>query len=227
MFELTGKYRTVEKMNDMISEVFNEDCMVGMKRYPDKFFDLAIVDPPYAHNSGHAFTSRLKRYGQIQYNDVRPDSIYFNELFRVSKNQIVWGGNYFISDLYSTKCMIFWYKHQPVDTYADGEIAWTSFQDRHSALIDYKYFGAINREANRCHPNQKPVFLYKVILQDYAENGYKIIDTHLGSGSSRIAAYDMGFDFTGFEIDKDYYEAQEKRFKQHIAQLKMFVSQDS
>jgi len=206
----------------MISETHNLDCMEYMKELPDNFFELAIVDPPYSWNSGNAFTSRLKRYGSVKYNDERPTPEYFAELKRVATNQIIWGGNYFLTDLHDTKCLIIWYKHQPVKTYADAEVAWTSFHDKHTAVFDYKYFGNINREAHRAHPNQKPVALYKWLLQNYAKEGDKILDTHLGSGSSRIAAYDLGFDFVGMELDKDYFEAQEKRFAEHIAQPSMF-----
>ena len=205
------------KITDKIS-ISCEDNMELMKRYPDNYFDLAIVDPPYAHNSGNAFTSRLKRYGQTDYNDSKPEFSYFEELLRVSKNQIIWGGNYFLDYLHSTKCMIFWYKHQPVKTYADGELAWTSFQDRHSQMLDYKYFGAINREKERCHPNQKPVYLYKSLLEDYAKPGFKILDTHLGSGSIAIACHDYGFELTACELDPDYYEASVNRIKNNTSQ---------
>ena len=207
----------------MKSVVYNTDCLEAMRQMGDKAFDLAIVDPPYAHNSGNAFTSRLKRYGSLEFNDNRPSTEYFNELRRVSENQIIWGGNYFLSDLSDTKCLVVWYKHQPVVTYADAEIAWTSFQTKHTQVFDYPFFGATNRESHRSHPNQKPIALYRWLLQNYAKEGNTILDTHLGSGSSRIAAYDLGFDFTGYELDKDYFEAQEKRFAEHLAQPKLFV----
>lgn len=207
----------------MISEAYNLDCLEAMKGMTDKSFDLAIVDPPYAHNSGNAFTSRLQRYGDLSFNDTRPTPEYFTELQRVSMNQIIWGGNYFLSDLHDTKCLVVWYKHQPVITYADAEIAWTSFQNKHTAVFDFKYFGNINREVDRSHPNQKPVALYKWLLTNYAKPGDRILDTHLGSGSSRIAAYDLGFDFTGYELDTDYFNAQEERFERHKAQPKLFI----
>ena len=196
--------------------------MEYMATHPDNAFDLAIVDPPYAWNSGNAFTSRLKKYGQLDYNDNRPSPEYFKELLRISKNQIIWGGNYFLSDLHDTKCMIFWHKHQPVETYADGEMAWTSFRDKHCSIFDYKYFGAINREHDRFHPNQKPIVLYTWLLENYAETGQRILDTHLGSGSSAIAAHYYGVDFVGCEIDKDYFKAAEERFERETRQVAMF-----
>lgn len=229
----------------MISEVFNCDCLEYMKTLPDKFFDLAIVDPPYSHNSGNAFRSRLKRYGSLDFNDTKPPDNYWLELFRVSHNQIVWGGNYFIDKLYPTKCMLAWYKHQPVETYADIEIAWTSFNERHSQLIDLPYFGTHGSDPKgRIHPNQKPVKLYKKLLFKYATcdtcnnfvqpdcnfvpcykcNGVmgKIFDSHMGSQSSRIAAYDMGFSYWGCELDPDYFRDGCKRFENHKAQLTLF-----
>ena len=202
-------------------ELLHIDCMEYMKGLEDGAFDLAIVDPPYAHNSGNAFTSRLKRYGDLSYNDSRPKPIYFEQLKRVSKNQIIWGGNYFISDLDDTKCLVVWDKHQPVVTYARCEIAWTSFCDKHVEYIDLPYFGAHGRDISREHPNQKPTQLYKILLEKYANQGDRILDTHLGSGSSAIAAYYGGFDFVGCEIDKDYYEAAVKRFNAETAQLAM------
>jgi site-specific DNA-methyltransferase (adenine-specific) len=199
------------------------DCMEYMATLPDKAFDLAIVDPPYAWNSGNAFTSRLKKYGDLSFNDHRPSSQYFSELKRVSSHQIIWGGNYFISDLHDTKCMIFWHKHQPVETYADGEMAWTSFADKHCAIYDYKYFGAINREIDRFHPNQKPVALYEWLLTNYAKPGQRILDTHLGSGSSAIASNNLGFEMVGCELDEDYYEAACARVEQATKQERLFV----
>ena len=203
-------------------ELLNCDCMEYMAGLEDNAFDLAIVDPPYAHNSGNAFTSRLKKYGDLSFNDNRPTPEYFIELMRVSQNQIIWGGNYFISDLYDTKCLIFWYKHQPVKTYASGEIAWTSFQDRHTEIFDYKYFGAINADTSRQHPNQKPIKLYEWLLTNYSEPGQRILDTHLGSGSSAIAAHYFGVDFVGCELDEDYYNAACKRFDAETSQIDMF-----
>lgn len=204
-------------------ELLNMDCMAYMATVPDKHFDLAIVDPPYAWNSGNAFTSRLKRYGDLSFNDTRPSSEYFNELRRVSAHQIIWGGDYFLSDLTDTKCQLVWDKHQPVETYARIEIAWTSYGDRHSHLIDLPYFGATGRDLDRCHPNQKPIALYERILAKFAKPDFRILDTHLGSGSSAIAAHYFGCDFVGTELDPDYYAAAVARFNQETRQQAMAI----
>lgn len=206
----------------MTVELLNVDCMEYMRGLQDDAFDLAIVDPPYSWNSGNAFRSRLKRYGDLSFNDQRPSPEYFDELRRVSKNQIIWGGNYFLSDLGDTKCMLVWDKHQPVPTFARVELAWTSFSDRHAALIDVPYFGATGRDKQRCHPNQKPVQLYDHVLSRYAQPGQRILDTHLGSGSSAIAAHYFGVDFVGCELDADYYAAAVKRFNAETRQVDMF-----
>ena len=196
-----------------ISEVYNMDCMEYMKGIPDKFFDLAVVDPPYGIDAAFTPCSRISKYGQtITANDNKPSKEYFDELFRVSNNQIIFGYNHLSDMLPKCKEFIFWYKHQPVVSYADGELAWTSFQ-KSAKCFDFPYFGNINAEKNRMHPMQKPIKLYSWIFKNYAKSGDKILDTHLGSGSSRIAAYKMGFDFYATEIDKDYFEAQEERFR--------------
>ena len=202
----------------MESKVFNEDCMIGMARYPDKYFDLAIVDPPYGIgvDSMTMFDGAKKQIRHKEYQDVAPTQEYFNELARVSKNQIIWGGNYF--NLPPTRCNLSWDKIQEFSG-ADFELAWTSFNK------PSKTFRMCRAEAygkGTIHPTQKPVALYKWILDKYAKQGDKILDTHLGSGSSRIAAHDLGYDFTGFELDKDYFEAAEKRYQNHIKQLNLF-----
>jgi site-specific DNA-methyltransferase (adenine-specific) len=215
-------------MNNFISEVTNEDCMEGMARYPDKYFDLAIVDPPYG--IGVTKNKRLNNNSNNDWDNEIPSKEYFNELFRVSQNQIIWGGNYFIEHLKNTRCYINWDKLNHSDTYADCEMAWTSFNEN-AKIFKYMWDGnrygfpnaiqGVGKKSIRTHPTQKPVALYKWLLHNYAKQGDKILDTHLGSGSSRIAAYEMGFDFTGFELDKEYFDAQEKRYKNHIAQLKL------
>ena len=206
------------------SETFNEDCMIGMHQYPDKYFDLAVCDPPYAINwFKNGETSRLRKYGSLKsVNDSRPTKEWFQELVRVSKNQIVFGYNHLCDILPPTSEFIFWYKHQPVNTYADGELAYTSFQ-KTAKCFDYPFFGGTGAdEDGRIHPTQKPVALYTWIFQNYAKPGDKILDTHLGSGSSRIAAYEQDLDFVGFELDKHYFDAQEERFQTHISQLSLF-----
>lgn len=200
-----------------ISEVYNMDCMEGMAQYPDKYFDLAIVDPPYGIDINSS--GRLGHYGgkNKKWDEQIPNKNYFDELFRVSNNQIIWGGNYF--GLPPTRCFIIWDKKQPENvSFASCEYAWTSFDKSAKTFYERPQ----NIDIQRIHPTQKPIKLYKWLLTNYAKQGDKILDTHLGSGSSRIAAYDMGFDFVGFELDKDYFDAQEKRFNDFKQQLKLF-----
>lgn len=225
---------------NIISEVYNMDCVVGMRQYPDKYFDLAIVDPPYGigfdgnttANGGIAgrrngFTHK-QHHSKKGWDNERPSNEYFNELRRISKNQIIWGGNYFADLLPPKKGWIFWDKkitNSNNKNFSDGELAWTSFECiLRRFTYDWIGFGYLNNPQGekKIHPTQKPVKLYEWLLMNYAKKGDKILDTHLGSGSSRIAAYRNGFDFVGFELDKDYYEAQEKRFKTELMQPRLF-----
>lgn len=215
----------------MRSETHNIDCIEYMKQFPDKHFELAIVDPPYGigfsdyerGSSGAKVKDRYTKDGKKQWDKEIPTAEYFNELFRVSKNQIIWGGNYF--ELPATQCFIFWYKQNPVPNFADGELAWTSFK-KPAICIDYRYYGNLQGKGSvidqKIHPTQKPIDLYRNTIKLFAQQGDKILDTHLGSQSSRIAAYDMGFDFYGCELDKDYFEQGNKRFEQYKAQQKLF-----
>jgi site-specific DNA-methyltransferase (adenine-specific) len=216
----------------MKSEVFNEDCMVGMARYPDKYFDLAIVDPPYGigedgrNNHTRGKLTASKDYTKnSRYDNAIPDALYFIELRRVSKNQIIWGGNYFIEHLNSTPCFIVWDKNNGETDFADCELAWASFK---TAVRRYKYtwHGMLQQnmkdKEERIHPNHKPIALYKWLLHNYAKPGDKILDTHMGSQSSRIAAFNMGFDYTGFEIDAEYFNDGNKRFLEQTAQIQLF-----
>jgi site-specific DNA-methyltransferase (adenine-specific) len=207
------------------------DCMEFMKGIPDKHYELAIVDPPYGIGFGEfnrtnkdANGNRFKsnKYKNGEWDISIPDDKYFEELIRISKNQIVWGGNYF-PYLWQKGCkgFIFWYKQNPVNNFSDGELAYTSF-DKVAKCFNYQYYGNINSEKDRIHPTQKPVALYKWLLKNYAKPNDKIFDSHVGSGSIRIACHDMGFDFEGCEIDKDYWEAQEERYLEHIAQPTLF-----
>ena len=218
-------------MNKFISEVTNEDCMEGMARYPDKYFDLAIVDPPYGINMdggniGGNNCGKTKDYTKKDWDNKIPDKEYFNELKRISKNQIIWGANYFVENIYqsNSSCWIVWDKQNGNNDFADCELAYTSFKTA-VRMFTFRWNGMLQQDMKnkeyRIHPTQKPVALYKWLLSNYAKQGDKILDTHLGSGSSRIAAYEMGFDFTAFELDTEYFEAQEKRYKAHIAQLKL------
>lgn len=218
-------------MKTIKSEVFNMDCIDGMKQYPDKHFELAIVDPPYGIDADKKNSNKIKQskksaslskdYGSQSWDSDIPNQDYFNELFRVSKKQIVWGANFFgLKGGY-----LYWHKNVTMPTYSTGELAWLSWLNKLD-FLELTWHGMIQHDMqnkeNRIHPTQKPVKLYKLLLQNYANQGDKILDTHLGSGSSRIAAYDMDFEFTGFELDKDYFEASEKRFQQHIQQLTLF-----
>ena len=205
--------------------IYNQDCMEAMKEMSDNQFDLAIVDPPYgilnktkrgSQRSPHKYKVRAESW------DVKPNEKYWQELFRVSKNQIVWGGNYFTDNLYENNAWIFWHKKNPVDNYADGELAWTSFTKTQLKYFDFMYYGAINSEKNRFHPTQKPTKLYEWLLINYAKNGDKILDTHLGSGSIAIACHNLGFELTGYEIDKEYFEAAKKRIEQHKQQGRLW-----
>jgi site-specific DNA-methyltransferase (adenine-specific) len=197
--------------------------MEYMKGLENNAFDLAIVDPPYGmENKKGQATSRIKKYGQLKtVNDLAPCDAYFKQLFRVSKNQIIWGYNHLSDKLPSCREFIFWHKHQPVPTYSDGELAWTSFQ-KTAKCFDFPFFGTVNADIIRIHPTQKPVKLYQWLLKNYAKEGDKILDTHLGSGSSAIAAHYGGFDFVGTELDEDYYKAACERFDRETAQLAMF-----
>jgi len=203
------------KLTDKI-EVLNMDCMDYIKDIDDNYFDLAIVDPPYGW--GEKLKGRNKS-GNAENWNVSPSKEYFNELLRVSKNSIIWGGNYF--DLPKTRCFIVWDKKQPVKQFARIELAWTDFE-KNSELFEYRYYGNINRENGRFHPCQKPIKLYEWLLDNYAKPDYKIIDTHLGSGSSAIAAHYYGCEFAGIELDSDYYNSMIKRFEENTKQMKLF-----
>jgi site-specific DNA-methyltransferase (adenine-specific) len=223
----------IEK-REVISQVTNEDCMELMSRYPDKYFELAIVDPPYGigengqrNVTGDRPTAKWKNPKSKHYvtfdDSETPAAEYWQELFRVSKNQIVWGGNYFTEYLPPSKGWMVWDKQADIKEHLSMcELAWSSF-DRKCNKFEYLWAGFKKKhQVERIHPTQKPVKLYEWILKNYAKEGDKILDTHLGSGSSRIAADKMGFDFYACELDRDYFEAQEKRFKEYKSQLILF-----
>ena len=202
--------------------ITNEDNMLMMGRYPDKYFDLAIVDPPYGINvnisMGRRKGDKKSKYHKFAGLDLNiPNFEYFRELFRVSKNQIIWGGNYMTEFLKPSSCWLLWDKGFSEDvTFAQFELAWTSF---HTSA---KKFNKTPNQINRIHPTQKPVALYKWILDKYAKQGDKILDTHLGSGSIAIACHDYGFDLTACELDTEYYNSALKRYNNHIQQIKLF-----
>ena len=198
----------------------NDDCMEIMATLPDKYFELAIVDPPYGIGN-FVQTSGNVRGESVTWNDFTPTDEYFKGLRRVSQEQIIWGANYY--NCFNNKGgAIVWYKHVPSDVnLSECEIASYSRLKR-VAYVDIAWTGLCRKEETAIHPCQKPVKLYEWLLTHYAKQGDKILDTHLGSGSSRIAAYNLGFDFVGCEIDKDYFDAQEKRFAAHAAQTSLF-----
>ena len=201
----------------MVSEVYNMDCMEYMKSIPDKFFELAVVDPPYGigENWRKDRSSRHYNHKSTYKNKEIPNEAYFGELFRISKNQIVWGGNYYTNYLPPRNSWIVWDKGRNFLTQhmSEGELAWTSFNVplRVIQLTRNGFCTCCPRSG--IHPHEKPVKLYAWILNNYAKPGDKILDTHLGSGSSRIAAYKLGFDFYATEIDSVYFKAQEERFR--------------
>lgn len=219
-----------------MNTAYNMDCLSAMREMPDKAFDLAVVDVPYGigaadYTRGGKQYGKSKapsfEYGRKKWDTCAPPKEYFYELFRVSKNQIVFGANHFISKMpIDSHCWIVWDKENGDNGYADCELAWTSFSSA-VRIFRFRWQGMLqgnmaNKE-QRIHPTQKPVALYRWIYQHYAKPGDKILDTHLGSGSSRIAAYDAGLDFVGYEIDKEYFEKQEERYQRHISQISLFV----
>ncbi len=207
--------------------ITNEDNMLLMARYPDNYFDLAIVDPPYgieAFKKGLE-GSRFKKHakGNLSFNNNVPDDDYFNELFRVSKNQIVWGANNFLMPASEYFCI--WNKLQTVDNFASAEYAWVSRGMKKPAKV-FTYaihkHNARPKGQEKIHPTQKPVKLYDWLLDNYAKENDKILDTHLGSGSIALACHNRGFELTACELDKDYYESALKRLKQHQQQMTIF-----
>ena len=203
-------------------KLHNIDCMIAMKEAPDNYWDLAIVDPPYGlkkasvQGGGKLKNSAFNR-GEIFKWDIAPSKEYFNELFRVSKNQIIWGANYFFDHLPTTRGIIFWDKLQPWKNFSAFELAWTSFN------TVAKKFTFDNRTKDKIHPTQKPIKLYEWLLCTYAKKGDKILDTHLGSGTSSIAAHRMGFSFDGYEIDHEYYTNAKNRLEYEKRQLFLFA----
>jgi len=218
--------------------ITNEDNMELMARYPDNYFDLAIVDPPYGigrSGQSETFTKKLKHkrkhFEDKKWDSKIPDYFYWDELFRVSKNQFVWGGNYFTEYLKPTKDWIIWDKEQPAEMhFAQAELCWCSF-GRGLRIFKRSIAKDQNRVSNnktkalqycRIHPTQKPVALYKWLLDKYAKEGYKILDTHLGSGSIAIACHDYNFNLTACELDKEYFDKSIQRIKNHTNQTKLF-----
>lgn len=224
-------------------EFYNMDCMEGMKDYPDNFFDLAIVDPPYGigiqsmqftktgkRKSSRYAAAKSRDYRRTEEWDIKPKPEYFKELFRVSKKQIIWGGNYFTDILPPSKTFIVWDKRcqdTMTNDFADCEQAWCSNNMGVARMFRYLWNGMLqgdmkNKE-ERFHPTQKPVALYKWILSNYAKEGDIILDTRVGSASSLIACEEMNFDYVGFEIDKEYYDLSQKRIAEFNRQFRMNI----
>ena len=211
--------------------ITNEDNMKLMARYEDNYFDLAIVDPPYGIDAdvknntdkkqSKKSASKSKKYGDQSWDSCIPTEEYFAELKRVSKKQIVWGANFF--NLQGG--MLYWHKHVTMPTYSQGELAWLSWLNKID-FVDIAWHGMIQHDMKnketRIHPTQKPVKLYEWLLMNYAKEGDKILDTHLGSGSIAIACHNLGYDLTACELDTEYYNASMKRLKEHQQQLTMF-----
>ena len=211
-------------------QIHNMDCMEALREMETNQLDLAIVDPPYGIGADKGVGGGSKR-GEAKkfkggWDSSAPEPDYFDELRRVSKNQIIWGANHFIDNFpfnCSSPCWLLWDKWEglPTRTFADGELAWTSFKSP-LRIFRFQWDGMIQQDMknkeHRIHPTQKPVALYKWLLQNYAKEGDKILDTHIGSGSIAVACHDAGFDLTGYELDEDYYKAAMKRLEEHRAQ---------
>ena len=218
------------KLSDKI-EITNEDNMLLMARYPDNYFDLAIVDPPYGISyargkNGWGINDNRPDLKDVKWDKETPNKEYFDELIRVSKNQIVCGGNYFTDMLPVSKCWIVWNKINNTENksvFADAELCWTSFK-KVVKMFTLRTMGFISdtNDKNRFHPTQKPTELYKWLLQNYAKQGDKILDTHLGSMSIAIACADYGFELVGCELDPEYYDKGIKRVQNHLLQQKLF-----
>ena len=214
-------------------EITNEDNMQLMARYPDNHFELAIVDPPYGigessnDNQSRSKLGKSKNYGNKKWDDNAPNIEYFNELKRVSKNQIIFGANHFIENIpkANSSCWIVWDKVNGENDFADCELAYCSFKTA-VRKISLRWHGMLQHDMKkkeiRIHPTQKPVKLYEWLLHHYATEGDKILDTHWGSGSIALACHNLKFDLTACELDKEYYDAAMKRLKKHQAQQRLF-----
>lgn len=216
-----------------LNNLYNMDCVAGMKEFPDGYFDLAVVDPPYGIGvskagswGGGTKEHPSTKFTPKEWDNHPPDKEYFDELFRVSKNQIIWGANHFISRIpYDSSCWLVWDKNNGTTDFADCELAWTSFKGA-ARLFQFTWNGFVqgdmkNKE-KRIHPTQKPVRLYEWIFGKFTHEGDKILDTHVGSASSLIACYNFSLDYVGFEIDKEYYDNAAERIKGAQAQIRLW-----
>lgn len=202
-----------------LNRLYNMDCMEGMAQIPDKYFELAIVDPPYGikryEREDGGNSKKITCFGgnTSNWNNRKPTQDYFDELFRVSRKQIIWGGNNF--ELPTSEYFVVWDKEQFMPSFARCEIAWTN------CSVPAKIYSKRSQDRNRIHPTQKPVDLYKWLLTNYAKPGDKILDTHVGSASSLIACYDMHHDYIGFELDEEYYNRAQERLDNHMMQMRL------
>lgn len=210
------------------SGFYNMDCLEAMREFPDKFFDLALVDPPYGLDRMSKGTAENNRTGFAHgiWNDTKPTQEYFDELFRVSKHAIIWGANNFT--LPNTEYFIIWDKFQTVDNFASAEFAWTNcaIPARVFRYAAHQMMQDRKKEGGKIHPTQKPIALYTWLLQNYAHRGDKILDTHVGSASSLIACHRMGFEYWGFELDADYHKAASARLEKEKAQQTLFSPEE-
>ena len=213
--------------------LYCQDCFPAMRKMADNQYDLAIVDPPYGigvkgeNPIKNPADHRVHKYkNRIDWDDNIPSKEYFDELFRISKNQIIWGGNHYLDILGYCKAPIIWDKLNGESLYADGEFAWTSKDmPKNLKIFKHAYIGRYNPEPIKIHPTQKPIALYKWLLKNYAKEDDKILDTHGGSMSIAIACHDYGFDLDLYEIDQDYFEAGKKRFEIHKKRPKSFFKE--
>ena len=213
-----------------LNKLYNEDCLEAMKNIPDNYFDLAIVDPPYGigvdGGIGGGVLAKKSSFEKKGWDTKSPDEDYFKELFRVSKNQIIWGANHFISKIpFDSSCWIVWDKDNGQNDFADCELAYTSFKTA-VRKFTFKWQGMLqgdmkNKEI-KIHPTQKPIALYAWLLNNYAKEGDKILDTHVGSASSLIACHRLGFDYLGFELDEDHFNKANERIEKETNQISIF-----
>jgi len=208
-------------------KITNEDNMDLMSRYEDNYFDLAIVDPPYGIGAAKQLYKGTSndvnmKHKTKDWDSAIPPKEYFVELQRVSKNQIIWGGNYFINYLDNARCFLVWDKQNGTNSMADAELAWTSLDKPVRMYRGHIFKGIGCTNYTTIHPTQKPVKLYEWLLMNYANEGDKILDTHLGSGSIALACHNLGFDLTACELDTEYYDAAMKRIEQHKQQIRLF-----
>lgn len=214
--------------------LFNGDCMEWMKSVPDNYYELSIVDPPYGigedglKNHSRGKLAKPNLYTPKKWDRQAPEEYYFVELLRISKNQIIWGANHFISKIpYDSSCWIVWNKQNGNNDFADCELAWTSFKSS-VRMFNFRWAGMLQgdmkNKQQRIHPTEKPIKLYEWLLTNYAKQGDKIFDSHFGSLSIGIACHNLGFELDACELDKEYYESALKRLKQHQAQQTLFKS---